>query len=182
MKKINFLILILIFSIFLVVSCNSNNNSNSDETDFESENVTTEKFYSEKHGFKINFSGEPTVKNEEMFSSYMFTSSLDVTFMLTVSSSPESSNPQRASLDKFRESGSRGTYTRIVTKDEQKDLDGYPGLYIEANGLDGETKYFLANYFILKDNQLFSIMITRIDKMPTQEEVDNFINSFEFVN
>ena len=144
------------------------------------------KFYSEKGKFKIYFYEEPEISNESVntelgnieMHTFMHQDGEGV-YMVAFSDYPKAlmalSNPEDLLDGAIK--GFTGKMGMKITKQKNNKLDNNTGLYFEAKG----GGYYAAVQDYIVKNRLYQIAILRSDREPTEKEINDFINSFEFV-
>lgn len=167
MKKI--LILSLLFSLSLLT-------------------VSAQKYFkTEDGGFKIKFPGEPEREEQNVptdvgdisMISYMYEESNEAVYMVAYSDYPEeyTKDADAYELLNSAKGGFLGNLGMEVSVDEQNELNGYKGVYFEANG----GGYYTVVQDYMRDNRLYQIAILRLDRMLTEKEVDGFTKTFKFL-
>jgi hypothetical protein len=144
-------------------------------------------YFTDDPDFKINFFGkEPTksVKPVETavgtinMITYMYNKSSELIYMVALSDYPKQyivgSNSE--SLLQSTKEGYVGNMNLTITHEEKLTHKGYPGLFFKASGNAG---YYTEVIDYLVDNRLYQIAILRTDRASTEEEIKEFLYSFE---
>ena len=168
----------ILLTLSIIISCSSTTKTNPDSNSNSNKEMKTDKFYSEKYGFKINFGGKPKISENKNGIAFMYSPSRNATNIVSVNDRKAIKDPRKF-LEKFKQSKTIGKQSRVITKAEDKEINGNPALYIEADvNTDGEKSY-LANYIVITDKYFFNIIMSRLDRKQTKEEIESFIGSFE---
>ena len=192
MKKNSFLIFLSIISLLIITSCKAEQNNDDDvDTTNETNDGTTalgNKYHSKSGEFKINFPGEPEISTEETKTQignidiiqYMYEDTSSVVYIVGYTDFPSLVTSLQSSeqILKIGQEYLIGSTGAKITLEKNNELSGKPGLYYEAQ--DDKTSTIAAVQGYLNDNRFFQIAIIRKDRMPTQDEIDNFIGTFEF--
>ncbi len=169
MKITNKILILFILSIFIISSCTDN------------------RFVSEDGSFKINFPGEPSKEESPVETelgvlemvTYMYEEGKSA-YMVAYSDYPAAAIEAAEPYDLL--DGAKGGYVgniglELKKEDNKSELDGVPGIYFEAEG----GGYYTAVQDYLLDNRLYQVAILRLDRAPTEKEIEAFIKSFEFI-
>ncbi|MCB1172540.1 MAG: hypothetical protein KDK39_03190 [Leptospiraceae bacterium] len=133
--------------------------------------------------FSITFPGQPSENTQDVetavgrveMHSVMHEAGSSA-YMLAYTDYPESlvrSENASVLLQNAKDSmaGSLGT---AVTYEQKITLKGQPGLYYKAQG----SGYYLAFKIYMVNNRLYQIGLMRNDRLPTDAEIDGYINTF----
>jgi len=170
------IILIFAISLFFVSSCGIMNKTNNKDY-----------FTSHDENFKVNFPGTPSKEESNVETdagtipmvTYMYEGS-NSAYMIACADYPMEiiKASELYELLEGAKGGYLGNLGLTVTKENNKsDLDGVPGVYFEAEG----GGYYTVVQDYLLENRLYQIAILRLDRAPTQKEINDFIKSFEFL-
>lgn len=205
MKKVSLFTMIFALSMFLMVSCGggeknndeshdtndettevANDDTNESDTEMNTSNSKMKEFTSDDGSFSINFPGTPT-KDESPVQTelgsldmvtYMYEEGMSA-YMVAYSDYPEVATEASDPYDLLE--GAKGGYVGNIgleiKKEEKSELDGKPGIYFEAEG----GGYYTVVQDYLDDNRLYQIAILRMDRNPSEKEIEDFIKTFKFL-
>ncbi|MCF6365253.1 MAG: hypothetical protein L3J35_03530 [Bacteroidales bacterium] len=143
-------------------------------------------YFNDDPDFKINFFGVTPSKTETPvetalgtinMTTYMYEKSSDEIYMVAISAFPEKYIAASNTND-LLESTKGGFCSNLnleVINSRKVSINSHEGIYFEAVDTGN---YYSTVIDYLVNNVLFQIAILRTDRMPTDEEIDNFIFSF----
>jgi hypothetical protein len=149
---------------------------------------TNEYNYFEKNpNFKINFFGiEPSISENPVeteigtiyMTTYMYEKTMNEIYMVAISDFPEEhiAGSDKTGLLEGAKNGYCNNLNMSVSNSKTVYIDSHQGIYFEASSSDN---YYTAAADYLVKNRLYQIAILRIDRMPSENEIKDFIFSFK---
>jgi len=143
-------------------------------------------YFNDDPNFKINFFGITPSKTETPvetalgtinMTTYMYEKSSEEIYMVAISAFPEKyiASSNTSDLLESTKGGFCSNLNLEVINSKNVTINSHEGIYFEAADTGN---YYSVVIDYLVDNVLFQIAILRTDRMPTDDEIDNFIFSF----
>ena len=150
-------------------------------------NKQSYKYFTDDPNFKINFFGISPVKSVKPvetaigtidMTTYMYEKNAELIYMVALSDYPKQyiSGSSSGQLLQSTKDGFVGNMNLSVTHEESVSHKGYPGLFFKASGGPG---YYSEVIDYLVDSRLYQVAILRTDRASTEEEIKEFLFSFE---
>lgn len=150
----------------------------------QSENKTTEVFYSQDGKFLVQFPGEPTISTEVVHTEsgpldkkiFLYEKSVTEAYLVAYTSYPaalvEDADPKE--LMKNAKKGILENLDARPIAERSTTLNQFPGIYFKANNNEIFIHYKM--YFI--HNRLYEITVQKTGTYADENEAQNFLNSF----
>lgn len=172
-------------SLLIVLSCNQPTDAG--KTNNFTKNQSDKKFFSQDGKFKILFESEPTAYSKYipyedgniLMNYFIYEKGINLIYCISYADYPTSFTAGKVKEDILISLlNNYINYQRAGLEiQKQIQVNAYPGIYFKAN--NGDT--FVFGEYVLRDNRLYQITITKEGGYPNDAEANAFLQSFELL-